>query len=348
MFNSSDAPASRAHRSDARSAEAPASGAPCATVVITTRNRKDDLRAAIASARAQSVRPEVLVIDDGSTDGTSDMVRAEFPGVRLDRADESSGLIVQRNRGAALARGEIVFSIDDDAAFSTPDVVAQTLREFDHPRVGAVAIPFVNVNQSPAVFQRAPQAEGVWVASTYIGTAHAVRRELFLRLGGYRGALVHQGEEGDYCIRMLQAGYVVRLGRADVIHHFESPRRDLRRMSYYGRRNDVLFAAHNVPLPHVAVHLLGTTFVGLRFTLRQGFNRNALAGLRGIGAGYAAAAAGWFHHRRPVSAKVYRLARELKHHGSVPLSEIAHRVPAPTPSSEGAPDNAPFGRKSPS
>ena len=125
-----------------------------ASVVITTKNRRDELSAAIASALTQSAQPEVLVIDDGSTDGTSDMVRADFPAVRLERSTKSLGLIVQRNRAARLASGEIIFSLDDDAEFSTPGVVEQTLEDFDDPRIGAVAIPHVDmltghgVNQS--------------------------------------------------------------------------------------------------------------------------------------------------------------------------------------------------------
>ena len=117
------------------------------TVVITTRNRKDSLRTALQSVLTQTAKPEVLVIDDASTDGTAEMVRGEFPTVRLDQSPQALGLIVQRNRGASLANGDIIFSIDDDAAFSTPHVIEQTLAEFEHDRVGAVAIPFINVNK---------------------------------------------------------------------------------------------------------------------------------------------------------------------------------------------------------
>ena len=233
---------------------------PTAAVVITTKNRRDDLRVALASAVSQSAQPLVVVVDDGSTDGTADMVRTEFPTVTLHRADVSQGYIVQRNRGADLAAADVVFSIDDDAAFSTPAVVGQTLADFaGQPRVGAVAVPFVNVNRENVLRQRAPSDAGVYVNEDYIGTAHAVRRDVFRQLGGYRPALFHQGEERDFCLRMLDAGHVVRLGRADPIHHFESPRRDTKRMDLYGRRNDVLFAWHNVPWPTVVPHLLGTT-----------------------------------------------------------------------------------------
>lgn len=290
-----------------------------ASVVITTKNRREDLARAVQSALdQQDAEVEVLVVDDGSTDGTDDMIRRQFPGVTLHRAAPSRGYIVQRNLAATIARGPIIFSIDDDAIFSTPHVVAQTLGEFDDDRVGAVAIPFIDVNKSPRVNQQAPDGNDVYVTNTYIGTAHAVRRELFLKLGGYREMLFHQGEESDFCLRMLDAGYVVRCGRADVIHHFESPRRDITRMSLFGRRNDILHAWHNVPMPYLLPHLAATTINGLRHGLRI---RRPLLMFRGLGRGYFACL-GEFTQRRPVSAKTYQLYRRLKHEGPLPLRVI--------------------------
>ena len=138
--------------------KAPASK-PLATVVITTKNRRDELSHAVRSALSQSILAEVLVIDDGSSDGTAEMVRAEFPLVRLERSESSLGLITQRNRAARLATGEVLFSIDDDAVFASPHTVEQTLREFEHPRVGAVAIPYVEPRKSTIVYQKAPSRD---------------------------------------------------------------------------------------------------------------------------------------------------------------------------------------------
>lgn len=296
-----------------------------AAVVITTKNRKEELRGAIESALKQSVPVEVLVIDDGSTDGTPDLVRDLFPQVQLHRSEQSSGYILQRNRGADLASAPVVFSIDDDAVFSTPRVVEQTLAEFDHQRVGAVAIPFINVKQDEIVRQRAPDAAKLWVTSSYIGTAHALRRDVFRAVGGYRAHLIHQGEESDYCVRMLAAGYVVRMGLADPIHHFESPRRDFRRMDLYGRRNDVLYVWHNVPLRSLPVHLVGTTLNGMAFGMRCGrFWRHT----RGLVNGYGALLK-FFGERKPVSSETYRLSRMLKTRGAVPFEEIEPLLPAP-------------------
>src|SRR5262249_55346269 len=155
------------------------------TILIATKNRRNELCQAVESAVRQSPPCEVLVIDDGSTDDTSAEVQRRFPQVRCIRHETSTGYIVRRNQGAGSASAPIVVSIDDDAVFSSPSVVAQSLAAFDHPRVGAAAIPFVNIRQSPEVHQAA-RPGGPFVTSAFIGTAHALRRDLFVRLGGYR------------------------------------------------------------------------------------------------------------------------------------------------------------------
>ena len=69
----------------------PAPGAPAASMVIPTRNRKDLLGRMIRSALAQTVPVEVIVMDDGSTDGTQEMVRREFPQVRYYELGKAKG-----------------------------------------------------------------------------------------------------------------------------------------------------------------------------------------------------------------------------------------------------------------
>lgn len=294
-----------------------------ATVIIATRNRKEDLRIALRSALAQSVRPEVVVVDDGSSDGSADLIAEEFPEVRLIRHDHSSGYIVRRNEAARAARGGVIISIDDDAEFISPRTVGQTLAEFDDERVGAVAIPFIEPRKGNVVMQRAAD-ERRWITDCFIGTAHAVRRDVFLALGGYRERLVHQGEERDFCIRLLNAGYVVRLGTADPIHHYESPKRDWSRMDYYGRRNDLLFAWHHVPMPHLPVHMAGTLVNAARSAWRAGrVLRMAAGSMAGITDGFTHP-----HDRHPVPAAVYRLHRRLKKAGPILLESLNRDLPA--------------------
>ena len=237
------------------------------TVVVTTRNRKEDLRICLASVQRQTLEVETIVIDDASTDGTGDMIRAEFPDVRLICHQEMHGYIRGRNEGARLATGEVLVSLDDDAAFSSDRIIEDALACFDDDRVAAVAIPYVDVNREPTVRQVAPDGHATYVVESFIGTSHALRRSVFVKLGGYREELFHQGEESDYCIRLLAAGYVVRLGHGAPIHHFESPRRDFRRMDHYGPRNAILFGWQNVPFPAALIQIPSTIAGVLTHTL---------------------------------------------------------------------------------
>jgi glycosyltransferase involved in cell wall biosynthesis len=287
---------------------------PAASVVITSKNRKDELRAALLSVVAQTAPIEVIVIDDGSSDGTSEMVRSEFPDVRLFQDEESKGLIVQRNNGAERARAPIIFSIDDDAAFTDNTIVGDILAQFDDPRIGAVTIPNISVKYDMNLQESAPDARRIYVTDHFTGTAHALRRDIFLSLGGYRSFFFHQGEEGEYCIRMLNAGYFVRLGMSKPIHHYESPKRDLSRQIYFGTRNIVLFTWYNVPsiflLPHMAVTILNGI---LRPKLKRKAVAGIVAGLTSIPSQCSA--------RRPVAVAVYRLHRRLKKSSGMPIED---------------------------
>lgn len=286
-----------------------------ATVMIATKNRRDDLRRAILSCLKQTAAPEVIVLDDGSTDDTADMVRREFPSVRFYRDEVSRSATVQRNRGVELATNDVVFSIDDDAEFTSPRTVAQTLAEFESPLIGVVAIPLVNVNTSDAVLQRAPSPNGVFLLDTFWGGACAMRRAVFLRVGGYREFLRQQYEEEDLSIRILDAGFLTRLGNADPIYHYESPVRENRRRDIFGGRNKVLISWYNVPMPELLFHLPGTCVKTVMHGTRQGHGlRWALGVLKGFGACF-----GQFGERRPVRHETYRLFRRLRNSPGTPL-----------------------------
>jgi glycosyltransferase involved in cell wall biosynthesis len=293
-----------------------------ATIAVTTLNRKEELRKLLETALAQTAAPEILVIDDGSTDGTAEMVTREFPPVRLERSESSLGLIAQRNRAAELASGDVLFSIDDDAHFTADTTVEETLEDFDHPLIGAVAMPFLDIRSSTQVLQVPPDRHGRWITSSYIGTAHALRREVFLAVGGYRGGLEQMVEEPDYCLRMLDAGYVTRLGRAPQIIHEESPKRDQARITELGRRNDILHGWHNVPMPYLAARLAKITAYSAVYPDAR---RHPRAVLRGLARGYRDA---WRNRsaRAPVSRATYRLDHDLRKHGPLELEEIEGRL----------------------
>lgn len=105
---------------------------PRVTVVIPTYNRRDLVREAIASVTAQSYTDfEVIVVDDGSDDGTAEVVQ-QFVGVQY-VYQSNRGVSAARNRGVALTRGELIAFLDSDDLWQ-PHKLAHQVTLFDQHR----------------------------------------------------------------------------------------------------------------------------------------------------------------------------------------------------------------------
>lgn len=297
---------------------------PVISVVITTRNRRDELNRALKSCFSQTgVSYEVLVFDDASDDGTDSMVREEFPQCRLIRCDERAGLIVRRSQSFHEANGEFVLSLDDDAYFTHPETLVMVCQLFARePKTAAWGLKYYEPAK-PA--KMSTLADGALIRC-YIGCAHALRREVARDLGGYPDFLVHQGEERDLCIRLINEGWEIRFAETPPIVHLCSPFRDNWRMFYYGYRNLVLFNWMRTPLRYFPSRLaidIGQLVV-YRFQLRT-----IPAKIWCIGAGFVNILRYW-GKRQPVSLEAYQKFRQLPGHGP---SVQPDQVPPPCTSS---------------
>ena len=296
---------------------------PDATVLITTRDRQARVQTAVRSSLEQTARVEVIVMDDGSSDGTPEKIRLEFPEVRVIRSESPIGASMQRNLGFAAARAPIVVCLDDDAYFSSPNTVAQTISAFDDPRIGVVTIPYVNVRREQHLRQRAPDEER-WVAGTFGAGASAVSAQAFHRAGGYAD-LAEQGEESDLAVRLLEHGSVVLLGRADHVVHDEELLVKPARTHFLSSRNHLLGTWRNVPWPYLPGRIAAVTAKVMLIGIRK---QQWRATLLGVGVAARACATGRFP-REPVRRSTYVLARQLLRRGPLPLAQVEPRLPPP-------------------
>jgi glycosyltransferase involved in cell wall biosynthesis len=275
------------------------------TVLVTTRNRRDDLARALRSVLDQSVPCEIVVVDDGSTDDTAEFVRKEFPTARLFSHREGLGPIVRRNEGVESACGEIVVLLDDDARLGAPTTLAEIVAGFREggPEIGAIALP---TSDDPVDVRAAD--DDIYVTGLFRAGMVAFRRAAYLDAGGFRELLRIAGEERDLALRLLDRGYHIRAGRLSVpLQHRQSATRDLRERDRFGRRNDLLIGWLAVPavsLPGYFARMLGhAVFVAVR-------TRRPVLAVQGIVDGVRACIA---HRglRAPVTRRTYRLSRVL-------------------------------------
>jgi GT2 family glycosyltransferase len=178
---------------------------PAVSVVVATRNRAGRLAALLDSLSAQTLHHfEVVVVDDGSTDGTHELL-AGRSGVRTLRHERPLGPSAARNTGWRAARAPLVAFTDDDCVASP--------RWLEELVAAAQAGTVVQGPVEPIAAERArlgPFSRSLWVERLgpwYQAANVLYPRELLERLGGFdAGAFPFAGEDCDLAWRAIAAG----------------------------------------------------------------------------------------------------------------------------------------------
>lgn len=292
-----------------------------ATVLITSQDRKELLSQAIESVQRQTVPVEILVVDDGSTDGTLEHVRSNYPEINLIHNEQPLGIIAARNEAAKVARGDILFTLDDDATFGSEDVIESVIQDFCHPRVAVVAIPYTNhwpdgTTQPPKEIT-GRQDEDFPCCFNFPGGSNAMRRQVFLKLGGYGGS-GRQAEEQTLAVRLLNQGYVIRHSSTAEIDHYPQRQFEDRGLRlYYGTRNALLYGTLYIPWRHLPNYYLTALLIRGKVAVKYGCMGSLL---RGIATGTYDSLR-LLKQRSAVSSQAYLLSRQLVKK-SLPFSEL--------------------------
>lgn len=292
---------------------------PSATVVITSKDRASLLRNAIESVLRQTIKCEIIVVDDGSRDCTGTLIPQLFPTVNFVRNETAMGIIAARNQAFDLISSEIVFTLDDDAVFGIPTGVEQVLKCFKHPEVGIVAISLVDHVNGVANPPRLPileTSEDLVVACDFSGGANAIRYDLLRSVGGYTGS-GRQGEERGLHLRLLDIGYLICVAPNVHIDHYPQPS-ESKRILYFSCRNSILFGIQFVPFPAIVVHLCATAVNHFRLGWKQ---KELVEFLRGLFHGFSEGMRS-VTLRKPVRYRTYRIYRMLLKHKWVRFSSL--------------------------
>ena len=211
----------------------PPSAAPVA-VIIATRNRGIELLGTLTRLRALQEQPPIVVVDNGSTDGTAELVRAHHPGVQVVGLRGNRGAAA-RTVGARLVDSPYVAFSDDDSWWA-PGALSRAAELLDrHPRLAVLAARvLVGPDQrlDPVCYEMAhsplPPATDLPGPSVlgFIACGAVVRRTAFLEVGGFDVRLGVGGEEELLSLDLAARGWGLAYVAQVVAHHHPSPSRD--------------------------------------------------------------------------------------------------------------------------
>jgi hypothetical protein len=249
--------------------------------VVPNWNGRHWLPGCLHSIAHQQLAPlEVIVVDNGSGDGSVEYLRSEHPEVRIIELAENGGFAHAANLGIAAAGGELVALLNADLVLE-PDWISRMVAAIAcDPTVGAVACKMLSLEDPTRVYDagdvlrrdglceqrgRFKRDDGRWdVPGEVFGAcagAALYRRSALLELGGFDERYFAYLEDVDLALRLQLAGWRCRYEPAVALHAGESSSHQLPGGArYYVARNTVLLVAKWFPLrwlPYVAYRQLG-------------------------------------------------------------------------------------------
>jgi len=254
--------AARFERAAGRSVPPPASGAavsisqpPELSVALASYNRREGLARALDALAQQTLpsdRFEVIVVLDGSTDGSAEMVRARSDPFELKLVEqENSGLSATRNRGAAEAGRDVIVFVDDDILLHH-DCLAAYADEHAERGPGDVVLGVAWTEVGADVwsgmvrdwwdrhYRRKADPGHRWTFVDVADGMASVPRMLFLETGGFDEAFRERHQDWEWGIRLFEHG--ARFSQslnASGVHLIDTSVRTMVRYARQEGRSDV-------------------------------------------------------------------------------------------------------------
>jgi len=245
------------------------------SVVVVNWNRRELLRVCLESlARQRGADFEVIVVDNGSSDGSAEMARAEF-GARVIANQENRGFCAANNQGFAVASGRFIALLNNDAE-AEPFFLGELRRAFDAASDIGMAAAKVLVYEDPRRIDKAGHLiypdgqnrgrgtgeidEGQYDAVEEClwpdGCAAMYRKSMLDAIGGFDEDLFMFGDDAELGLRARIAGWRCLYMPGAVVRHHRggSLSASSTRRIFLIERNRVLLAAKLFPWSLVAVN----------------------------------------------------------------------------------------------
>jgi GT2 family glycosyltransferase len=240
------------------------------SIIVCTRNRRDSLKAcldsiALSLSAISDITTEIVVVDNGSRDGTGDLLRswATAAACSMTVVEEAKGGLARaRNRGVAAATGRLLAFTDDDCRLSRThlrDLVSHD-RVDSEPVVRGGRVELGDPQDLPCTIKsnmerrrldrRQRMTLDIAPAGFILGCNMAMRRVVFDKLGSFderfgAGAAFKSGEDTDFVLRAYFAGIPVEYVPDMVVYHFHGRRNShqlARLLASYDEGDGALYA----------------------------------------------------------------------------------------------------------
>lgn len=222
------------------------------SVIIVNLNTRQLLEDSLRSVLGQDIPGiEVMVIDNGSTDGSAEMVQSKFPAVRIVKNERNEGFAKPNNVGMRQTAGKYVFLLNSDTVVK-PGAIKTLVSFLDaHPDVGACGVRLVypdgrlqksvkgfptlwthfcdmtaldKVFSGTTLFGRGEQAYFDYTRTQDVdhvmAAALLVRREVLTTTGLFDERFSIYYNDMDWCYRMKKSGWKISYVQdAEVVHH---------------------------------------------------------------------------------------------------------------------------------
>lgn len=191
---------------------------PKISILISTKNRCEDLLFTLQQTqRLWNDNVSCVVFDDGSTDGTFEKVKEQFPQLAIHRNEKSKGYIYCRNTMLNETEADYAISLDDDAHFLTQNPISIITDHFqNNPKCGLIAARIFWGKQIP---ENTNSSEIVTIVKSYVGCGHIWRMKAWRAIPDYPEWFEFYGEENVASLHLFKKNWEIHYVPELLVQH---------------------------------------------------------------------------------------------------------------------------------